>query len=191
MSSLSRRAWPRRNTTTSLSQKSSQQDFVSHECVDAAHSCGKTSRMPTIMHKAHKVVVLSGLHGGAVLVSFRTPTVLNGETPTNAVAGTCIPSDFTSITSVTVHEAKCGMRRHHSRIQTLTETVGKDTTHPGSTGLQRNKETDFQNRRADKGLLMNGVSALLRRSLSATKHDNELITKIIGNKTLSPMSALT
>ena len=41
-------AWPRRKTTRNLSQKSSQQDSVSHECVDVTHSRGRTSSMTTI-----------------------------------------------------------------------------------------------------------------------------------------------
>ena len=65
----------------------------------------------------------------------------------------------------------------------------KHTTHPRTTGLQKNQETDFPNRRADKKLLMNW-SPLLRRSLAATKYDNEFITKS-SEQDLSPMGTLT
>ena len=60
----------------------------------------------------------------------------------------------------------------------------KDTTHPRTTGLQKNQETDFPNRRADKKLLMNW-SPLLRRSLAATKYDNEFITKSLATRLVS------
>ena len=138
----------RRNTTTSLSQNHRTTRLVSHGCVDVAHSCGrKTSRMPTIDDKDHKVVVLSGFHKVVARFSSpaqrRTPIVLKYETPTNAAADTCIPSDFTEChnpSQSTRLSVDCvvitGQPRYRRNFK---DHKVVDTTHPRTTGIQRNQ----------------------------------------------------
>ena len=102
--------------------------IIADGCVDIVHS-----------------VRLSGFHGTAVLVSCSTVERQPSRTvklQTNSAAGTCIPSDFTSIT---IHHRPRGsvwncvviIEQPRSRRNSR-----KDTINPRTTGIQKNQETD-------------------------------------------------